>query len=276
MRRRDVRRGLAFVYSDCRVFGKRQYVDTLPEYNLYNLLDRNFLTYAALIRKNDWELAGGYDESMRLGYEDWEFWLRLGAGEPLWAPGFRNRCFVTGRGKGSLYDVALAHDAEIVAYMQGKHPELYDDRHRARLKALSAPAVCFTGPRPAEPQTIEDVCFTPAEAAPPSGAAEAPALLAPASSGFEDPQSRANSRLWPSGPGANRYGCRTVRWPCPGSMPRNTNIASSEAPGWTTARRRGPHPAESGIGIPSIATSPMRNSCPGTRGYSTRCGPRCG
>ncbi|MGB7759906.1 MAG: glycosyltransferase [Bryobacteraceae bacterium] len=178
---------LAFVYSDCRVFGERQYVDTLPEYNLYNLLDRNFLTYAALIRKNDWELAGGYDESMRLGYEDWEFWLRLGAasrfGRRIPQPLFRYR-----KRKGSLYDVALAHDAEIVAYMQGKHPELYDDRHRARLKALWAPAVCFTGPRPAEPQTIEDVCFTPAEAAPPSGAAEAPALLAPASSGL-DPQS---------------------------------------------------------------------------------------
>ncbi len=179
---------LAFVYTDCRVFGERNYVDALPEYNLYNLLDRNSLTYAALIRKNDWESAGGYDESMRLGYEDWEFWLRLGAakrfGRRLPQPLFHYR-----KRKASLYDVSLAHHAEIVTYIQSRHPELYDDRQRARIKALWAPAVCFAGPRPAEPQTIEDVCYTPAaEFTPPSGAAEAPALLVPGSSEL-DPQS---------------------------------------------------------------------------------------
>ena len=177
----------AFVYSDCRVFGERHYIDTLPEYNLYDLLDRNFLTYAALIRKDDWELAGGYDESMRLGYEDWEFWLRLGAanrfGRRLPQPLFHYR-----KRKGSFYDVALAHDAEIIAYIQSKHPELYDDHHRARIKALWAPAVCFAGPRPAEPQTIEDVRFTPAEVTPPSGVAEAAAVLVPESTAL-DPQS---------------------------------------------------------------------------------------
>ena len=175
----------AFVYSDCSVFGERHYADALPEYNLYNLLDRNFLTYAALISKDDWELAGGYDESMRLGYEDWEFWLRLGAanrfGRRLPQPLFRYR-----KRKASLYDVAFAHHAEIVAYIEGKHPELYDDQHRGRIKAVWAPAICFAGPRPAETQTIEDVSFAPKEGVmPPSGAAEAPALLVPGSSGLD-------------------------------------------------------------------------------------------
>jgi len=175
----------AFVYTDCRVFGERHYVDTLPGYNLYHLLDRNFLTYAALIQKHDWELVGGYDESMRLGYEDWEFWLRLGAanrfGRRVPRPLFRYR-----KRKGSLYDVALAHHAEIVAYIQSKHPELYDHHHRAGVKALWAPAVCFDGPRPTEPQTIDDVRFTgEAEVAPLSGADEAPAWLAPGSSAVD-------------------------------------------------------------------------------------------
>ena len=146
----------AFVYTDCRVFGDRRYLETLPEYNLYDLLDRNSLTYAALIRREDWELAGGYDESMRDGYEDWEFWLRLGAanrfGRRLPQPLFRYR-----RRKGSLYEVALAHHEEIVAYIRSRHPELYDDLERARINALWATAVRFAGPRPAEPQSIEDV-----------------------------------------------------------------------------------------------------------------------
>ena len=173
-----------FVYSDCRVFGERHYLETLPEYNLYDLLDRNTLTYAALIRREDWDLVGGEDESMRHGYEDWEFWLRLGAanrfGRRLPQPLFRYR-----RRKGSLSDVALAHHAENVAYIRSRHPELYDDRQRARIKTLWAPAVRFAGPRPAEPQTIEDIRFSEREVAPPAGAAEAPAWLVPGSNGLD-------------------------------------------------------------------------------------------
>src|SRR5581483_10114820 len=63
----------AFVYSDYRVIGDVRYKQRLNDYNLFELLDRNTLTYAAVIRKSDWSLAGGYDESMRSGYEDWDF-----------------------------------------------------------------------------------------------------------------------------------------------------------------------------------------------------------
>ncbi|WOD43977.1 glycosyltransferase [Hwangdonia lutea] len=31
----------------------------------------------SMFRKKDWELCGGYDESMREGFEDWEFFIRL-------------------------------------------------------------------------------------------------------------------------------------------------------------------------------------------------------
>jgi GT2 family glycosyltransferase len=174
----------AFVYSDCRVFGDQRYIETLPEYNLYTLLDRNHLTYAALIRKDDWERASGYDESMRLGYEDWEFWLRLGAasrfGRRIPRVLFRYR-----KRKASLYDTAFAHDAEIVAYIRNRHPELFEDQNRARIKSLWAPAVRFDGACPAEPQTIEDICFTGAAKVAPYTAAEAPALLVPASGGVD-------------------------------------------------------------------------------------------
>ena len=69
----------AFAYTSYRVFGEQDYIEPIGDYNLYQLLDRNNLTYAALIRKQDWEELGGYDESMRAGYEDWEFWLRAGS-----------------------------------------------------------------------------------------------------------------------------------------------------------------------------------------------------
>ena len=37
--------------------------------------EENVLVYSALIRKTVWEEIGGYDETLREGYEDWNFWL---------------------------------------------------------------------------------------------------------------------------------------------------------------------------------------------------------
>lgn len=37
---------------------------------------RNQINCCSLFRKEIWEMVGGYDEQMREGYEDWEFWIR--------------------------------------------------------------------------------------------------------------------------------------------------------------------------------------------------------
>lgn len=47
-------------------------------YNFFEQLFLNQLPYCLLLRRWVWEAAGGYDESMRRGYEDWEFNIRLG------------------------------------------------------------------------------------------------------------------------------------------------------------------------------------------------------
>ena len=146
----------AFVYTDRLVFGSHSYINRLPDYNLYTLLNHNFLTYAALIRKEDWEQAGGYDESMRLGYEDWEFWLRLGSrgrfGRHLPMPLFRYR-----RHGPSLYEVAVSHHQELVGYIRSQHSELYEYGARARVKARWSPAVCLVGACTRGSQTIQDI-----------------------------------------------------------------------------------------------------------------------
>ena len=146
----------AFAYTSCRVFGKHGYIEPLGDYNLYQLLDRNNLTYAAMIRRQDWVELGGYDESMRSGYEDWEFWLRAGSRNRL---GIHvPRVLFRYRKHGpSLYDAALGRHAEITAYIRNKHPELYEYEARAQIKARWSPAVCIvSGVRP-DSQSIEDV-----------------------------------------------------------------------------------------------------------------------
>lgn len=145
----------AFVYTDCRVFGDTEYIERFLDYNLHWLLEQNTLCYASLIRRADWELAGGYDESMRLGYEDWDFWLRLAErGRFGWRcpkPLFEYRKH--GR---TLLSVAREHHEQIVAHIQASHPQLYSREGRIQIKARWAPAVCVLGPELGAEQTIGD------------------------------------------------------------------------------------------------------------------------
>ena len=146
---------VAFVYTDYRVFGDRDYVERLGDYNLYRLLRNNILPYAGLIRKRDWEAAGGYNESLRLGCEDWDFWLRLAERERF---GFHlDKVLFRHRKHGrSLWDVAREHHDEIAARIRTDHPALYAVGAGVRIKALWEPAVCITGRPELTGQTIQD------------------------------------------------------------------------------------------------------------------------
>jgi glycosyltransferase involved in cell wall biosynthesis len=46
-------------------------------FNRFDLLFTNTLSSGLVMRRDAWLAAGGYDEAMRSGYEDWEFSLRL-------------------------------------------------------------------------------------------------------------------------------------------------------------------------------------------------------
>ena len=145
----------AFAYTDCMVFGTANYTERLTGYNLYHLLDRNTLVYASVIRRQEWELAGGYDESMRLGYEDWEFWLRLGGlgrfGAHVPRPLFRYR-----KHGYSLLDTARENHQNLVDYIRSRHPELYSDEGRARIKTRWSPSVHIVGTGDHRRQTVRD------------------------------------------------------------------------------------------------------------------------
>lgn len=45
--------------------------------SISNFIYDNAAIGNSMFRKSDWERVGGYDESMRNGFEDWEFYIRL-------------------------------------------------------------------------------------------------------------------------------------------------------------------------------------------------------
>jgi glycosyltransferase involved in cell wall biosynthesis len=66
------------VYTDAQYFGEKGGRWNVPEFDLLPLLRMNFIDACALYRKSLWEEVGGYDEHMPwMGWEDWDFWLRV-------------------------------------------------------------------------------------------------------------------------------------------------------------------------------------------------------
>jgi glycosyltransferase involved in cell wall biosynthesis len=59
------------------VLAKTSYVWWLRYTTPQALFNANDLAPATIFSKKIWEESGGFDESMRIGYEDWEFWVRL-------------------------------------------------------------------------------------------------------------------------------------------------------------------------------------------------------
>lgn len=79
--------GLSFVYPQLEKFGITWsgHVD-VPVSLLHVLMQGNFIEASSLIHRRVFEAGVRYDEAMRDGYEDWEFWIQVVAA------GFRGRC----------------------------------------------------------------------------------------------------------------------------------------------------------------------------------------
>ena len=58
-------------------FGQKEGPWYLADFSLQNLAKQNMIFCTALVSKDSWEKVGGYDETIRDGFEDWDFWISL-------------------------------------------------------------------------------------------------------------------------------------------------------------------------------------------------------
>ncbi|MHA4843878.1 glycosyltransferase family 2 protein [Flavitalea antarctica] len=65
------------VYCDAELFEGKTGKWTLPPFTLRQLARENMIFCSAVYRKVDWVKAGGYDEQLKFGSEDWEFWINI-------------------------------------------------------------------------------------------------------------------------------------------------------------------------------------------------------
>jgi glycosyltransferase involved in cell wall biosynthesis len=67
---------LAFVYTQMRTFGRESAITTFPVFDVRPLLINNYVHASAALRA-DVVRSNPFDEALRAGLEDWDFFLRL-------------------------------------------------------------------------------------------------------------------------------------------------------------------------------------------------------
>src|SRR6185369_150205 len=73
----------AFVKGYSVGFGAQEYLWSRGFHSGAAMLQENLVTATTMVRRSVLQSLGGFDESIRRGMEDWEFWLRA-AGKGHW------------------------------------------------------------------------------------------------------------------------------------------------------------------------------------------------
>lgn len=73
----DADPSVAVVYGNAEYFGEKTGIWKTGEYNMQKLMIANYIDACAVIRKEALDKVGPYDTNMKLGWEDWEMWLRI-------------------------------------------------------------------------------------------------------------------------------------------------------------------------------------------------------
>lgn len=128
----------SWVYPNIDMFGVGGNFDYDGPYSPLSHTHDNICEAGSLIARSVFEAGVWFDESMRLGYEDWDFWLQAaerglrGLNEPLMGFQYRRRA------ESMLAESGRVRD-DIVAYMKRKHPLMFKPKNLAKLEAAHAP-----------------------------------------------------------------------------------------------------------------------------------------
>lgn len=119
---------VAFVYSDIRHFGVRNDIYPLPDFDPETMIHTdNVGCVCSLVRRSVWDDVGGYDATMREGYEDWDFWVacieKKWHGHRIPEPLFWYR-----KREGSMLEGSNRKRERLMARIVVNHQSLYSER----------------------------------------------------------------------------------------------------------------------------------------------------
>jgi len=102
---------------------------------LPKIMRSNYIPVTTLLRRSAFADAGGFDEKMRDGFEDWELWLRLGFAGVVFCYEETARLLYRHH-SGARSHGANARMREIYQYIQGKHRDEFATRLRPVIEEI--------------------------------------------------------------------------------------------------------------------------------------------
>ena len=67
---------VSVIYGDKNIFGYKELIERVCAPDYETLIKSNYIDACAPYKRSLWINLNGYDEKMRSGWEDWDFWLR--------------------------------------------------------------------------------------------------------------------------------------------------------------------------------------------------------
>jgi len=121
-------KNVAVVTSYIQLFGEFRKVSKPRGGNAYNFLFSSQCPACAIVRKNCWDEVGGYDEEMKNGYEDWEFYIRIT--KKGWTVHvIPEKLFFYRQTKKSTHkNFTIPNRAQLINYIVQKHKEWYIEK----------------------------------------------------------------------------------------------------------------------------------------------------
>lgn len=116
---------VAIVSPYIQAFGVSSEQWYVPEFDKEKIKYSNVVAVASMFKKAAWKSVGGYDESFRKGFEDWEFWLSLVENGYKWRV-VKEPIFYYRRKKSSMITDSNKSRNEINANIYNKHRFLYN------------------------------------------------------------------------------------------------------------------------------------------------------
>ncbi|SDC93790.1 Glycosyltransferase involved in cell wall bisynthesis [Belnapia rosea] len=158
--------GIGWVYPDIDEFGGREHWTTGGAFSLLQLLTCNYCEAGSVVRRKMVETGLRFDETMRDGFEDWDFWLSAAGrgwrGQHLPQAGFRYR-----RRPESMLSASERLRPLLLGLLHRKHAALLAPRHLLAEAAREAPRFALHMPDEgtirlvADPAAPEGQCLSP-------------------------------------------------------------------------------------------------------------------
>ncbi len=115
---------MGIVYCETKFFGSMTRKFNLKPYSLPEILICNLIPHAAFFRKDDWVAGGGYNVNMKLGWEDYDFWLSIiELGREVYR--IPEMLYYYRQGHTSMRDVTNKYQAQLHAQIVQNHTALY-------------------------------------------------------------------------------------------------------------------------------------------------------